>query len=82
MWLASGFYRVLPDQQGIVLRFGEYNRTTQPGLNYHLPAPIESVSAYVGRPAGGGGSGAGAGQAGTAVASAAAAACTNANTPG
>ncbi len=43
LWLASGFYRVLPDQQGVVLRFGEYNRTTQPGLNYHLPAPIESV---------------------------------------
>ncbi|MGD9614913.1 MAG: FtsH protease activity modulator HflK [Alphaproteobacteria bacterium] len=43
LWLASGFYRVLPDQQGIVLRFGEYNRTTQPGLNYHLPAPIETV---------------------------------------
>ncbi|HZT90159.1 MAG TPA: FtsH protease activity modulator HflK [Stellaceae bacterium] len=43
IWLASGFYRVLPDEQGIVLRFGAYNRTTQPGLNYHLPAPIESV---------------------------------------
>jgi membrane protease subunit HflK len=43
LWLASGFYRVLPDQVGVVLRFGEYNRTTQPGLNYHLPAPIESV---------------------------------------
>ena len=43
LWLASGFYRVLPDEVGIVLRFGAYNRTTQPGLNYHLPAPIESV---------------------------------------
>jgi membrane protease subunit HflK len=43
LWLVSGFYRVLPDQQGIVLRFGEYNRTTQPGLNYHLPSPIETV---------------------------------------
>jgi membrane protease subunit HflK len=42
LWLVSGFYRVLPDQQGIVLRFGAYNRTTQPGLNYHLPAPIET----------------------------------------
>jgi membrane protease subunit HflK len=41
LWLVSGFYRVLPDQQGIVLRFGAYNRTTQPGLNYHLPVPIE-----------------------------------------
>jgi membrane protease subunit HflK len=26
-----------------VLRFGAYNRTTQPGLNYHLPGPIEKV---------------------------------------
>jgi membrane protease subunit HflK len=43
IWLASGFYRVLPDEQGIVLRFGAYNRTTQPGLNYRLPSPIESV---------------------------------------
>jgi modulator of FtsH protease HflK len=43
IWLASGFYRVLPDEVGIVLRFGAYNRTTQPGLNYHLPDPIEWV---------------------------------------
>jgi membrane protease subunit HflK len=43
LWLASGFYRVLPDQVGVVLRFGAYNRATQPGLNYHLPAPFESV---------------------------------------
>jgi modulator of FtsH protease HflK len=43
LWLASGFYRVLPDEVGVVLRFGAYNRVTQPGLNYHLPAPIETV---------------------------------------
>src|ERR1700741_4598883 len=43
IWLASGFYRVLPDEVGVVLRFGAYNRTTQPGLNYHLPTPIETV---------------------------------------
>ncbi|MBV8495008.1 MAG: FtsH protease activity modulator HflK, partial [Alphaproteobacteria bacterium] len=43
LWLASGFYVVQPDEVGIVLRFGAYNRTTQPGLNYHLPSPIESV---------------------------------------
>src|SRR5215475_7461203 len=43
IWLASGFYRVLPDEVGVVLRFGAYNRTTEPGLNYHLPAPIERV---------------------------------------
>jgi modulator of FtsH protease HflK len=43
LWLASGFYHVLPDEVGVVLRFGAYNRTTQPGLHYHLPAPIETV---------------------------------------
>jgi membrane protease subunit HflK len=41
LWLASGFYRVQPDEVGVVLRFGAYNRMAQPGLNYHLPAPIE-----------------------------------------
>ncbi|HYM30327.1 MAG TPA: FtsH protease activity modulator HflK [Candidatus Cybelea sp.] len=43
IWLASGIYRVLPDEQGVVLRFGEWIKTTQPGLNYHLPYPIETV---------------------------------------
>ena len=43
VWLVSGFYRVLPDEQGIVLRFGAFNRTSSPGLNYHLPAPIEEA---------------------------------------
>jgi membrane protease subunit HflK len=42
-WLLSGFYRVEPDEQGVVLRFGRFVETTQPGLNYHLPYPIESV---------------------------------------
>ncbi len=41
LWAASGLYRVLPDEQGVVLRFGKYIKTTQPGLNYHLPLPIE-----------------------------------------
>jgi membrane protease subunit HflK len=43
VWLLSGFYRVQPDEQGVVLRFGEWINTTQPGLNWHLPYPIESV---------------------------------------
>ena len=42
-WLASGFYRVEPDEEGIVLRFGAFDRTTSPGLNYHLPVPIEEA---------------------------------------
>jgi membrane protease subunit HflK len=43
LWAASGFYRVEPDEQGVVLLFGAFSRTTTPGLNYHLPWPIEHV---------------------------------------
>ena len=43
LWFISGFYRVDPDQQGVVLRFGAYDRTATPGLNYHLPWPIEEA---------------------------------------
>jgi membrane protease subunit HflK len=43
LWLSTGLYRVQPDQQGVVMRFGAYVRTTQPGLRFHLPYPIESV---------------------------------------
>ena len=43
IWLASGLYRVLPDEQGVVLRFGKFTSTTQPGLNYHIPFPVETV---------------------------------------
>jgi len=43
VWGLSGFFRVDPDELGVVLRFGKYNREVKPGLNYHLPYPIESV---------------------------------------
>ena len=43
LWALSGLYRVLPDEQGVVLRFGKFTQTTQPGLNYHLPFPVERV---------------------------------------
>ncbi len=43
IWLLTGFYRVEPDEQGVVLRWGEWTKTTQPGLNYHLPWPFETV---------------------------------------
>jgi len=43
VWALSGLYRVLPDEQGVVLRFGKFTSTTQPGLNYHLPFPIETA---------------------------------------
>ena len=41
IWLATGFYRVEPDEQGIELLFGKWNQTTtQPGLHYFFPTPI------------------------------------------
>ncbi len=43
LWLASGFYQVQPSEQGVVLRFGRYVDTTDAGLHYHLPYPIEDV---------------------------------------
>jgi len=43
IWAFSGLYRVQPDEQGVVLRFGKFVSTTQPGLNYHIPYPIETV---------------------------------------
>jgi len=43
LWALSGLYRVLPDEQGVVLRFGKFVNTTQPGLNYHMPYPIETA---------------------------------------
>ncbi len=43
VWGFSGFYRVQPGELGVVMRFGKHVRDTAPGLNYHLPYPIESV---------------------------------------
>jgi membrane protease subunit HflK len=43
IWGLSGFFRVQPDELGVVLRFGKHVRDANPGLNYHLPYPIESV---------------------------------------
>jgi len=41
IWLATGFYRVEPDEQGIELLFGKWNQTTtEPGLHYFFPIPI------------------------------------------
>lgn len=42
-WLLSGFYTVDARQQGLVLRFGEYQKTTDAGLHWRLPTPIEKV---------------------------------------
>jgi membrane protease subunit HflK len=43
-WILSGIYTVAPDELGVVQRFGRLVRTSEPGLHYHLPYPIESLS--------------------------------------
>jgi len=43
IWGFSGFFRVEPDELGVVLRFGKFVREVSPGLNYHLPYPIETA---------------------------------------
>lgn len=43
LWFLSGFYTVEEQQRGVVLRFGAYVETTDPGLKWHLPWPIERV---------------------------------------
>ncbi len=44
LWLATGFYQVDDRERGIVQRFGKYLDTTQPGLNWHIPWPVDSVT--------------------------------------
>lgn len=44
-WLASGFYVVGPEQSGVVVRFGAYVQTSNPGPHWHLPAPLAQVYA-------------------------------------
>jgi membrane protease subunit HflK len=43
LWGLSGFFKVDTDELGVVLRFGKEVREVQPGLNYHLPYPIETA---------------------------------------
>lgn len=42
--LGSVFYQVDAESEGVVLRLGAYERTTQPGLHGKFPWPIETVS--------------------------------------
>jgi len=44
VYLLTGIYTVGSSEVGLVKRFGRYTATVNPGLHYHLPAPIESVS--------------------------------------
>lgn len=43
IWVASGTYKIDAGNRGVVTRFGKYVEETIPGLNWHLPFPIERV---------------------------------------
>jgi len=49
IYLATGVYSVQNGQHALILRFGEVvDEISNPGLNYHLPAPIEkAVKAHI-----------------------------------
>lgn len=44
VWALTGFYIVEEGTRGVVLRFGQYKTTTLPGLQWHIPWPVEQVN--------------------------------------
>ncbi|PLC49143.1 FtsH protease activity modulator HflK [Pollutimonas subterranea] len=42
LWLASGLVIVQEGQVAVVTQFGKYTKTLSPGLQWHMPYPIES----------------------------------------
>ncbi len=42
VWFASGFYIVDASQRGVVLTLGKYSETTDPGLRWRLPWPVQT----------------------------------------
>ncbi|MEA3356710.1 MAG: FtsH protease activity modulator HflK [Candidatus Bipolaricaulota bacterium] len=45
IYLLTGIYTIGPSEVGLVKRFGKHVATVEPGMHYHLPAPMESVVA-------------------------------------
>lgn len=45
IYLLTGIYTIGPSEVGLVKQFGRYVATVDPGIHYHLPAPIQSVVA-------------------------------------
>ncbi|MGD8643922.1 MAG: FtsH protease activity modulator HflK [Chromatiales bacterium] len=42
-WGASGFYIISEGERGVVLRLGQFQAVTAPGLHWHIPYPIETM---------------------------------------
>lgn len=44
LWLGTGFYRVLPEENAVLLTFGKWTSTRgESGLGYHIPWPVQTV---------------------------------------
>jgi membrane protease subunit HflK len=44
LWLGTGFYRVSPGENAVLLTFGKWESTrSAPGLGYHIPWPVQTV---------------------------------------
>ena len=41
--ISTTIYQVSPQETGVVRQFGKFSRTASPGLNFKLPAPLETV---------------------------------------
>ncbi|HYM35521.1 MAG TPA: protease modulator HflK N-terminal domain-containing protein, partial [Steroidobacteraceae bacterium] len=44
IWAATGFYQVDQAERAVILRFGKYLTTAQPGPNWRIPWPVDSNS--------------------------------------
>ena len=42
--LYGSIYQISPDEMGVILRFGKFVRTTNPGLHFKLPFGIETLT--------------------------------------
>jgi membrane protease subunit HflK len=43
LWLFSGIYQVKPGERGVVTTFGNFTGLTGPGLNWHVPWPVQDA---------------------------------------
>ncbi|MCI0733522.1 MAG: FtsH protease activity modulator HflK [Methylococcaceae bacterium] len=44
LWCLTGIYKIDAGWRGVITRFGGYLETTMPGLHWHYPSPIESLT--------------------------------------
>src|SRR4030042_5776310 len=42
--LYGSIYQISPEEMGVILRFGKFVRTTEPGLHFKMPLGIEALT--------------------------------------